>query len=434
MMKFNYKYDLEEKPPPLELFLYGLQWLAITLPGVLIIGKVVGALHFTRPGDQIFYLQKIFFVTGVSLFFQILFGHRLPLIMGPAAVLLIGILATRGFDLGSIYTAIFVNGLLLFFLSLSGLFGQVQKLFTKTVVAVVLLLIAFTLTPTILRLITGAADPVSPLTRLFFALFFIPGMFMVERLLQGIWKSILVVLAMILGTLIYFFCFEASGGLGLGADLAWLDWPLRNLTTSFSFDWGVIISFLFCFMALSINDLGSIQSLKELLDLPDIRQRTRSGIALTGLSNCLSGFLGVVGSVNYSISPGIILSTGCASRITLLPTAAILAGLSFSPAAIAWMADIPRLIIGCVLFYILANQVAAGLSVAVTGEKPFSFKDGLGIGVPVLLGTVLSFLPAEIVAEFPAFFRPIVGNGFVMGVVASLFVEHVLFKVSPDNS
>jgi xanthine/uracil permease len=202
---------------------------------------------------------------------------------------------------------------------------------------------------------------------------------------------------------------------------------------SLTFDWGVIISFLFCFIALSINDLGSIQSLKELLDLPDIRQRTRNGIALTGLSNCLSGFLGVVGSVNYSISPGIILSTGCASRITLLPTAVILMVISFSPAAIAGMASIPELIIGCVLFYILANQVAAGLSVAVSGEKPFAFRDGLGIGIPVLLGTVLSFLPAETVAGFPDFFRPIAGNGFVMGVVASLFVEHALFKFRIKN-
>jgi hypothetical protein len=93
------------------------------------------------------------------------------------------------------------------------------------------------------------------------------------------------------------------------------------------------------------------------------------------------------------------------------------------------MATMPQLIIGSVLFYILANQVAAGLSVAVSGDRPFTFKDGLGIGIPVLLGTVLSFLPAETVAGFPDFFRPIAGNGFVMGVIASLFVEHVLFRI-----
>lgn len=429
MRKFQFKYSLEDKPPLWVTFLYGLQWLAVTLPGVLIIGKVVGAFHFTQPAEQIFYLQKIFFVTGLSLFFQLLCGHRLPLIMGPAAVLLVGIIATRGFELGSIYTAIFVNGLLLAFLSLTGLFGQIRRFFTTTVVAVVLLLIAFTLTPTILNLIIAGDTYPSPLSRLVFAFFFIPGIFLVERWLRGVWKSVLVVAAMGMGSLLYFLCFETPVGVGIGANPALLDWPLRRLTTALSFDWGVVLSFLFCFMALAVNDLGSIQALKEFFPLADMDRRTRNGMALTGFSNCLSGFLGVIGSVNYSLSPGIVLSTGCASRFTLLPTAAFLVVLSFSPAAIACMAAIPRLIIGCILFYILANQVAAGLTVAAAGKEGLSFKDGLGIGIPVLFGTVLAFLPAKTVAGFPNFFRPIVGNGFVMGVLASLLVEHVLLRI-----
>jgi len=425
---FQFKYGLDDKPPLWVTFLYGLQWLAVTLPGVLIIGKVVGAFHFTQPAGQIFYLQKIFLVTGLSLFFQLLCGHRLPLIMGPAAVLLVGIIAARGFEPGSVYTAIFVNGVLLAFLSLSGLFGQIRRFFTTRVVAVVLLLIAFTLTPTILNLIiAGDAFP-SPLARLVFAFFFIPGIFLAEGWLRGVWKSVLVVAAMAFGSLVYVLCFEASVSIGAGPSPPWLDWPLGQFTTAFSFDWGVVLSFLFCFLALAVNDLGSIQAMKGFFPLADMDKRTRNGMALTGLSNCLSGFLGVIGSVNYSLSPGIVLSTGCASRFTLLPTAFFLVLLSFSPAAIACMAAIPRLIIGCVLFYILANQVAAGLVVAATGKEGFSFKDGLGIGIPVLFGTVLSFLPAQTVAGFAEFLRPIVGNGFVMGVLAALLVEHVLMR------
>lgn len=433
MIKVQYTYGLEEKPPLVETLLYSLQWLAISLPGVLIIGKVVGTLHFSQPGEQILYLQKIFFVTGLSLLTQILFGHRLPLLIGPAAVLLVGITAARGFSLESIYTAILVNGLILFFLSLSGLFAKLQRLFTTTVVAVVLLLIAFTLTPTVLHLITATGNPASAITHLLFALIFIPVMFLVERLLKGVWKSTLMILAVVSGTLLHILFLGVDNSDMIAAGQRWIAWPLRELTTTLGFDWGVILSFLFCFMALAINDLGSIQSLKELLDLPDIKQRTRRGISLTGLSNCLCGFLGVIGSVNLSISPGVLLSTRCASRVTLLPTAGILMACSFSPAAVAYMSAIPGLIIGCVLFYILANQVAAGLSVATTGKEPFSFQMGLSLGIPVLLGTLLSFLPGAIVAEFPAFFRPIVGNGFVMGVLASLLIEHVLFRINQGS-
>ncbi len=427
-MDIKFKYGLDDKPPWWVASLYGLQWLAVTLPGVLIIGKVVGTFHFSQPAEQIFYLQKIFLITGVSLFFQILYGHRLPLIMGPAAVLLVGIIATRGFELDTIYTAIFVNGLLLAFLSLSGLFGKIRRYFTTTVVAVVLLLIAFTLTPTILDLIIAGGTSPSPISRLIFSFCFIPGIFLVESRLKGVGKAIVVVAAMALGSLLYFFFFNAPATTGTNGHAAWFGWPLGLPMAGFSFDWGVILSFLFCFMALAVNDLGSIQSLKGFFPLDDMGKRTRNGMALTGLSNALSGCLGIIGSVNYSISPGIVLSTGCASRFTLMPTAAALVLFSFSPAAIACMAAIPRLIIGCVLFYILANQVAAGLTVATGGKESFSFRDSLAIGIPVLFGTVLSFLPPQVVADFPDFSRPIIGNGFVMGVLASLLVEHVLLR------
>jgi xanthine/uracil permease len=428
MGHFQFKYGLDDKPPWWISFLYGLQWLAVTLPGVLIIGRVVGTFHFSQPAEQIFYLQKIFLITGASLFLQILYGHRLPLIMGPAAVLLVGIVATRGFALESVYTAIFINGILLALLSFSGLFERIRRFFTTTVVAVVLLLIAFTLTPTVLNLIVGGDATPSPLSRLLFSFCFVPAMFLIENHLRGAAKSILVVTAMAVGSLFYSFFFGTPGGPGTGSYVPWFAWPLAQFTMEFSLDWGVILSFLFCFMALAVNDLGSIQSLQGFFPLEDMDKRIRHGMALTGLSNAVSGGIGVIGSVNYSISPGLVLSTGCASRYTLLPTAGALILLSFSPAAISCIAGIPHLIIGCVLFYILANQVGAGLTVAISGRETFSFREGLAIGIPVLLGTLLSFLPQEVTADFPDFSRPIVGNGFVMGVLASLLVEHLLLR------
>ena len=54
----------------------------------------------------------------------------------------------------AIYSSIMVGGLILALFSLTGLFGYLRRLFTPRVVAAVLLLIAFTLTPTVMNLIT----------------------------------------------------------------------------------------------------------------------------------------------------------------------------------------------------------------------------------------------------------------------------------------
>lgn len=127
------------------------------------------------------------------------------------------------------------------------------------------------------------------------------------------------------------------------------------------------------------------------------------------------------------MSPGVIASTGVASRFTLIPTALGLLVLSFLPVAIAFMDSIPSVIIGTVLFYVMCSQVAAGLMMAFSSRE-FNFDSGLVIGLPVMLGVVIAFLPAEVLNTMPASLRPIIGNGFVAGVFTVMFLEHIVYR------
>jgi xanthine/uracil permease len=201
-----------------------------------------------------------------------------------------------------------------------------------------------------------------------------------------------------------------------------------DLTTSWSFDPGVLVSFLFCFFALSINDLGSIQSMKEIINPPDMPRRVNRGITFTGFANAIAGFLGVIGPVNFSLSPGVITATGSASRFTLIPASIFLFLLSFSPFLIALLGNIPSAVIGSSLIYILYYQVATGMGIALRSPKDFSVENVVIMGVPSLLGTVIAFLPTSLFHTLPDTLRPIVGNGFVMGVLSALLLEHFIFK------
>jgi xanthine/uracil permease len=426
----QFRYGLEERPPFGALLLFGLQWLAIAVPGIIIIGKVVGGLHFSAWGDQVIYLQKLCFITALTLSCQVLWGHRLPLIAGPSTVLLIGVIASRGFPLNTVYSSILVGGLLLSLLSITGVFRYLQALFTSRVVAAVLLLIAFSLAPTLQNLIIRS-DPASPLANLVFALLFLFAMFLAHRRLPDIWKSTLIVWAMAIGAMAYYLLFghiPEAGPVSAGDLFAGF---FTRLTARPAFDPGVLVSFLFCFLALSVNDLGSIQSMYELLKPSDMPGRLTRGIAFTGLANAVAGLLGVLGPVDFSLSPGVVASTGCASRFTLLPTALILLLLAFSPATIGVLGHIPTAVIGCVLTYILCAQVAAGLSVLLEAKEAFRFNHGLIVGLPVLLTTIVAFLGPDVLRSFPVVLRPILGNAFVVGVVAALVMEHVVFRPAP---
>lgn len=417
------RYGLDERPPLGPLLLYGVQWLAVALPGIVIIGPVVAALHFADPADQLAYLQKIAFVSGVAMAVQVTLGHRLPLVLGPAAVLLVGVVASRGASVASLYTAVVLGGFSLLLLGASGLLPRLQRLFTPRVVGVVLLLIAFTLAPTLLRLLTSPPPGRTPLASLLFALALIGALFAAQSRLRGAWRSTVIVWGTAAGALSWFLLFPLPA-IRTGPFPAFGVLPL-NLP-GVAFDPGVLIAILFCFLALVANDLGSMQAMDPLLHPSRMPLRVRRGTVVTGLANIASGLLGVLGPVNFSLSPGVIASTGCASRLTLLPAAAGLFLLSFSPAALALVASVPPPVIGAVLVYILAAQISAGLQIL--SATPLSLSQGLTVGLPLLLGTIVAFFPPETAAVFPPPLRPLLGNGFVVGTGAVLLLEHLAFR------
>ncbi|MHB0956876.1 MAG: uracil-xanthine permease family protein [Pirellulaceae bacterium] len=421
------RYTLDDWPPLSQTVLFGLQWAAIVIPSIIVLGHVVASLEFAEFTDRTPYLQKLFIVTAVTLVIQVLWGHRLPLIAGPATVLLIGVIASQGFPAGDIYTAILIGGVLLAVLALTGLFAQVRRVFTDRVIAAVLLLIAFTLAPTILKLLIAQDSGVQPLSNLIFGLLLLAGMFALHRWLPGIWKATLVVWTMLFGSVLYFLILPGTSHTSWQAQ-AWLSFGfLANLDFRPTVNPGVLISFLFCYLALAINALGSIQSMNRLLEVQDMDRRIFRGITVTGICNVLSGCLGVIGPVDYSLSPGVVMSTGCASRFTLIPAAVIVGIVGFSPAAITFLGGVPSVIVGCVMLYILTSQIAAGLLVA-NQDRGFQFEDGLVIGLPVLLGTVISFLPADVLTTFPVVLRPVLGNGFVIGTVGAFLLDRTIVR------
>lgn len=417
------KYGLDDAPPFWELMLFGLQWLAIAIPGIVIIGKVVSGLYAADAAAEIIYIRKLSLVVAVVLLVQVSLGHRLPLIVGPSSVLLVGTIASVGFGRDSVHTAIMLGGVVLFIVAATGLFGHLQRLFTDRVVSVVLLLIGFTLMPTVFRLIAPAGPVPAPLS-VVFALSLVFLMFAGQRWFPSVWKTTVIFLAMIIGSLAWFALFPAARH--PVAPVPFFSIFLGDLTVQPTIVPGVLIAFLICFFGLAVNDLGSIESVSTILDPADMPKRINRGIALTGIANSASGLLGVIGPVNFSLSPGVILASGCGSRFTLIPAAILLGVLAFSPFLVGLVAAVPSVVTGSIFIYILVFQVAAGFSAISHDKKGLRVEDGVIVGLPVLLGAVVSFLPARVLSAFPSVLRPIVGNGFVVGVVVALVLDRVV--------
>lgn len=416
----NMKYNINDKLRAGSLLLYALQWWIVLVPSIITMGLVVGKLHYgADAGAQVFYVQKLFFVLGLTLFIQVLFGHKLPLVVGPASVLLVGILASISATVSEIYTALMVGGAFLVLISILGLLKHLQKVFTPRVVIVILLLIPLTLSPTILKLIFGGGSPV--LFNLLFALVLTVALLALNDILKGIWKSTTLIFGIVAATIIYRLCFPMHV---FGADSS----GVYDLFAGFQFNFGVILSFLICAVALMINEVGSIEAIGQMLSADQMEKRIKRGVGLTGAANILSGALGVIGPIDYSSSPGIIASTRCASRYPFIPAALLLLICAFIPPLVRALLAIPDVVMGMMLLYVMVSQFAAALRMCVERQAVSDFNDGASIGVALLAALIVSFMPAELIVQIPAFVRPIVGNGFIVGIITIIIMEYLIYR------
>jgi xanthine/uracil permease len=197
---------------------------------------------------------------------------------------------------------------------------------------------------------------------------------------------------------------------------------------AFDFQPGAILAFIFCFIAVSVNQLGSSESIGFMLKAPALPRRNQRGQILAGLLNVGAGALGVIGPVSYSLSAGIIGAGGCASRFTLIPAGLGLIICGFFPQLVLLFANIPKPVLGGMMLYLMGSQLASGLIMLVKENCIADFRGGMSVGLALMVGLLTAFAPAAMTADLPPFLRPLAGNSFILGISAALIMEHLILR------
>lgn len=416
------RYSIEDRPSWPVLLLYGLQWWVASLPFAVIVGVVAARVQFPDVAGQTLYLQKMFAVFGVTLIVQILWGHRLPLVVGPAEVLLVGLL-TSTTSPAAAYTSIALCGLGMAALGKSRLLDLAKCLFTGRIVSVIFILVALTCSPIILNLFLQS--PGVPLANFLGGSVLAVVLFALNKALPGLWKSITLVLGLVGGSCVVF----ALQGIPEGV---WsLSFPaLENgfFLPGLEFDAGALLAFFFCFIALLTNEIGSVEAGGQMLQVEDLEGRLKRGVWYTGLSNAVCGLLGVIGCLDYALSTGVIAATGCAARRTMIPCGVLLILCALIPGVMGILLCIPMVIMASLLLYLMVSLFASGLEMLTRGAGVGGFYEGVTVAFPLMLALLVSYAPAQVWAGCPEILKPVVANGFVMGTIAVLFLEHTLCR------
>ncbi|MGQ9484794.1 MAG: uracil-xanthine permease family protein [Desulfosoma sp.] len=422
----QYLYGLDDHPPWGLTLLYALQWAVIIFPAYIVTAKIAAqALHLSGTEEARF-LQITLVCSGLGTLVQTLWGHRYPLVEGPATAHLLTFVSLSPLGVEAIQGASLAAAGCLALAAATGAMKFVVRLFTPNVVGVILMLIAFSLLPHLIPCLLGLdAQHVEPsVIVLAVSLALVVLMAILGQHLKGIWRTCNLALGLLVGTLLFTFLDRVTWNVVSTA--SWVSLP--RPWVGFSPRWHVdaFAAFLLTYLAIAVNSIGSLQSMEAVTVSSRTPSATPRGLAVNGLCGMVCSFFGVVGTVSYSTGPGVVLASRVASCFPLAWCGILVAVAAFVPKLVAILSLVPSAVVAAALCVAMAGQVGAGLAVVGAG-KTLAARDYFVVGIPVLLGTLLAFLPSSFIVTMSGTVRIFLGNGLVFGIIVVLLLEHVVF-------
>jgi uracil permease len=324
--------------------------------------------------------------------------------------------------LPAIQGGMILGAVLLILTVLSRQLDRVTAFFTPNVIGVILMLVSLGLIRPLIGFMTGGSTTDGGVFLV--SVFLVLLIASLSHWLKGFWKTVSILLGIILGSLLFYFL----GCLSLNeiAGSPWLSLSLVRLPASPSFHWQAVIAFACAYLAVMVNSLGSLQGISVITDQQRLPASIRRGLLFNGLAGICCGIFGVVGTVSFSMSPGVVLVLRVASRYAVGYCGLILFAAAFFPKLAALLSVVPAPVVGAALCVGLGGQI--GIGIATVASQPLSSRDYFVVGVPLLLGTLVGFLPQTLFDALPGSLQIFVANSLITGIFLVLILEHLLLR------
>ena len=434
MEEQTFQFQLNETPPFFKNLAYGLQWVMVAIPGIVVFSALCSAALHLDPAAQISFSQRLLIITGLMTLLQSLFGHRYPILEGPSSAVLLSFIVLAPYGLSAIEGGLIFGGLFLIAVWKFRWFKWLSSFFTPNVVGIILMLVALTLLTFISPLMIGisATSPHGDLSIFGVSLLIIFFVSLASHWLGGFIQTTSMLAGIIFG--LFLFLLQGKVSFSLVMESSWFALPSPFLGVWPTFSLPAIVSLICTYLAVMTNTVGSIQGTSEIVGKENLEDRIHRGIGMTGAGGLAAAFLGVVGMVSHSTSPGVVLVSRVASRYVLVMSGAIMICCAFIPKLWAFLTVIPPSVTAAVLFVALSSQLMAGMNVVMSGKSKIERREYFTVGLPLLLGTMVSMVPKSFFQQFPKAVASLISNGLVVGILFGLFLEHILFRPKKEKS
>jgi uric acid transporter len=413
---------VEERPPLPALIVLGIQHVLVMYAGNVAVPLLVANALKLPTAQTAFLINADLFAAGIATLVQTIgiwkFGARLPVMMGATFLSVAPMIALSNdpsIGLTGFYGALIVSGAI--GILIAPLIGVLLPLFPALVTGSVITLLGVSL----LSVAIGWAGGGESGSSLGLAFFVFVTVAVLTKLGRGIWKSLAVMIGLIIGTL-------AAAPLGLVRLNGFNEARWIAIVPPFQFGaptWntGAVLTLTLVMIIILIESTGVFFAISEITAQSFPRDRLVRALRGDGLGVLAGGVFNAFAYTSYSQNVGLVSITSVRSRYVCAAGGVFLIFLAMFPKLAHVVAAIPGPVLGGAGIVMFGMVAATGIRVL--GQVDFHSNPGNLFIVASSLGFgMIPVLAPEFFRLVPKWASPITGNGVVLGAVTAVVLNY----------
>ncbi|MCF6136363.1 purine/pyrimidine permease [Pseudalkalibacillus berkeleyi] len=413
--------------------LSSVQWFILILAGSVVAPLTIGSAFGMSIEEISSFVQRTFFVIGIVSLLQVFFGHKKPIVEGPAVLwwgvflLFAGLNPTMSGGtldtLRSIEMGIFISGILFILMSLFNVIAQVKKIFTPIVTGTYFILLVAQISGPFMKgilgvgyvtdSVNGAVATLAVSTAIVTILF--------SRSKWTFFRSYSVLFGIAVGWIL-FSIFDLTKPISFQSE-QWISFPEIWVWGTPIFDLGIVLTSVVVTLLLLINFVASIDVVGTVLGDKRAEEYNQSGIMM-GLSQLFSSLFSTVGMVPLSYTAGFLLATQLKEKLPFILGSLLILVLSFFPTITMFFAAIPVPVGYASMLLAFSNMLVIGIRSYIEAgnhEQPLFI-----ISLSLMIGIGVMFIPPSALAGVHPAIASVMNNGLIIGVMICIGLEQLL--------
>jgi uric acid transporter len=420
------RYGVEDRPPPIQMGLFGLQHVLVMFVAMVTPPLTVGQLLNLPPEVRVTLVSSCMLGAGIGTLVVSLgvgfIGPRLPIVMGIWSPIIGQIVAiTKGSSLGAATSTMLICGLIV--VSLSPVYAKLRRFFPPVVVGTVLLVAGTALLKIGFSVAYGTntaffAKPIT-LVLLFSS---IASIVVLNRIGRGLFR--------LLSLFITLVCtYAAAIPLGLANFDPVVAAPWFRIPTPFPYGWdwpnmAGIVAVLLTMMVAAVEATGVTLAVCDVVGIKSSERHIFGVISADGLCSAISAAFGGMPLVSFAQNFGALTLTGVGSRFAVAAGGAILLVMALVPKIGAILTMVPPFIIGGTLIFTFGMIAAVGIGILAGGMK--GPRDAILVAASMAMSGAATFMPPQVLELITPSLRVVLSDGIVMGMITAFLLNLVM--------